>query len=39
MEGFRRSPLFPDFFGLVRPFFEQILEMRHYQVRFAKRKP
>jgi quinol monooxygenase YgiN len=29
--GFRASPAFADFFAAVRPFFDQIAEMRHYQ--------
>jgi quinol monooxygenase YgiN len=32
LEGFRRSPQFRRFFELVKPFFEQIEEMRHYEV-------
>lgn len=32
-QGFRRSPRFAEFFAAVRPFFEQIEEMKHYQVR------
>lgn len=33
LDGFRKSPEFGAFFNLVRPFFERILEMRHYQVK------
>jgi heme-degrading monooxygenase HmoA len=29
-EGFRQSPGFAPFFAAVKPFFEQIEEMRHY---------
>lgn len=32
MEGFRRSEEFRAFFQHIRPFVEQIEEMRHYQV-------
>lgn len=37
IEGFRKSPEFGPFFNLVRPFFERILEMRHYQVKMQRR--
>ena len=30
-QGFRRSPGFEAFFAAVKPFFEQIEEMRHYE--------
>jgi heme-degrading monooxygenase HmoA len=30
-QGFRRSPEFRTFFASVRPFFENIQEMRHYE--------
>ena len=30
-QGFRRSPEFRSFFASVRPFFENIQEMRHYE--------
>lgn len=30
-KGFRGSPAFGEFFQLVRPFFGQIQEMRHYE--------
>ena len=29
-QGFRRGPQFSAFFAAVKPFFEQIEEMRHY---------
>ena len=29
--GFRKSPGFASFFAAVKPFFEQIEEMRHYE--------
>ena len=32
-QGFRSSPQFVEFFAVVRPFFSQIEEMKHYQVR------
>ncbi len=32
-QGFRSSPLFGEFFAAVRPFFDQIEEMKHYEVR------
>jgi len=31
LSGFRKSPEFQRFFTLVRPFFEGIQEMRHYE--------
>jgi quinol monooxygenase YgiN len=31
MQGFRSSPQFGQFFALVKPFVDQIEEMRHYQ--------
>ena len=31
-QGFRRSPEFESFFAAVRPFFDEIEEMRHYDV-------
>jgi quinol monooxygenase YgiN len=31
-QGFRRSPEFRPFFAAVRPFVDQIEEMRHYNV-------
>ncbi len=34
-QGFRPSPQFDEFFAAVRPFFDQIQEMKHYQVRSA----
>lgn len=30
INGFRRSAVFGDFFGLVKPYFESITEMQHY---------
>ena len=30
--GFRKGPQFPPFFAKVKPFFENIREMKHYQV-------
>jgi len=30
-QGFRQSPAFGRFFAAVKPFFEQIEEMRHYE--------
>jgi quinol monooxygenase YgiN len=32
LEGFRKSPQFPPFFALVKPFFSEVTEMRHYDV-------
>jgi quinol monooxygenase YgiN len=32
MKGFRGGPQFPRFFELVKPFFENIEEMRHYDI-------
>lgn len=34
-QGFRRSAAFPAFFAAVKPFFAQIDEMKHYDVRDA----
>jgi hypothetical protein len=34
-QGFRSSPQFAEFFAAVRPFFFQIEEMKHYQVRLS----
>jgi quinol monooxygenase YgiN len=31
LQGFRRSPDFPAFFAAVRPFVDDIQEMRHYE--------
>ena len=31
--GFRASPGFAEFFSAVKPFFSQIAEMKHYEVR------
>lgn len=30
-QGFRQSPAFGQFFAAVKPFFEEIQEMRHYE--------
>lgn len=30
MDGFRRGPQFPPFLALVRPFLDEVAEMRHY---------
>jgi quinol monooxygenase YgiN len=30
--GFRNSPQFPPFFAKVKPYFDAIREMKHYQV-------
>ena len=32
MQGFRKSPEFGPFLAAVRPFIEEIREMRHYEV-------
>lgn len=32
LQGFRRSPKFPTFFAAIRPFFDDIQEMRHYDL-------
>ncbi len=32
MKGFRKEPSFPSFFAKVKPFFDQIVEMRHYDL-------
>jgi quinol monooxygenase YgiN len=32
IEGFRKSEHFPPFFALVKPFFADIAEMRHYDL-------
>jgi Uncharacterized conserved protein len=31
LEGFRKGPQFPPFFQAVKPFFENIEEMKHYE--------
>lgn len=33
--GFRTSPQFTEFFAAVKPFFGNIQEMKHYEVRTA----
>ena len=30
-QGFRKEPAFSEFFNLVKPFFQQIQEMKHYE--------
>jgi quinol monooxygenase YgiN len=35
LDGFRKSPEFQRFFTAVRPFVNEIEEMRHYQVTLA----
>lgn len=32
LQGFRRSPEFPSFLAAIRPFFDDIQEMRHYDL-------
>lgn len=32
LKGFRKSPGFANFFALIKPFFNQIEEMKHYEV-------
>lgn len=32
LKGFRGGPQFPAFFALVKPFFDEIEEMRHYDI-------
>jgi quinol monooxygenase YgiN len=32
LEGFRKGPEFAPFFALVKPFFQAIAEMRHYEI-------
>jgi quinol monooxygenase YgiN len=34
LNGFRKSAAFPAFFELVKPFFTQIQEMKHYKKLF-----
>jgi quinol monooxygenase YgiN len=34
-QGFRTSPRFSEFFAAVKPFFDQIEEMKHYSISFA----
>ena len=38
LQGFRKEASFPSFFARVKPFFEQIAEMRHYVIADAERK-
>src|SRR4051812_12334166 len=39
LKGFRSSPQFARFFELVKPFFGQIEEMRHYEVLTSHARP
>lgn len=32
LKGFRGGPQFAEFFGLAKPFFDDIEEMRHYDI-------
>ncbi len=32
INGFRKSQVFPSFFAKVKPYFDNILEMRHYKL-------
>lgn len=32
LQGFRKEPAFRSFFAKVQPFFEQLREMRHYEL-------
>ena len=34
-KGFRASPHFGEFFAAIKPFFDQIEEMKHYAVLFG----
>ena len=36
LKGFRTGPQFAAFFALIRPFVQQIEEMRHYEVQTAR---
>lgn len=38
LQGFRKSELFPLFFSKIKPYFENIQEMRHYKVTAVTRK-
>ena len=38
LEGFRRSPAFRSFFAVVRPFFDDIEEMSHYEAHLDYRR-
>jgi quinol monooxygenase YgiN len=38
LEGFRTSPEFQTFYEAVRPFFNDIEEMRHYEVTYVRGK-
>src|SRR5580692_3429008 len=39
MNGFRQSPQFMPFFDLVKPFYNNIEEMKHYKPGFGLAKP
>jgi quinol monooxygenase YgiN len=39
MNGFRQSPQFMPFFNLVKPFYNNIEEMKHYKPVFGVAKP
>jgi quinol monooxygenase YgiN len=40
LQGFRKSPVFTSFFAAVRPFVDEIREMRHYELTsITSRKP
>ena len=39
MNGFRQSPQFMPFFNLVKPFYNNIEEMKHYKAVFEAAKP
>ncbi len=38
LQGFRKSPEFAGFFAAVRPFFNDIREMRHYELTSVARR-
>lgn len=38
-QGFRSGPQFGEFFTAVKPFFDQIQEMKHYQIRLDAATP
>lgn len=35
LDGFRTAPHFREFFAAVRPFFDDIREMKHYEARLS----
>ncbi|NIJ52631.1 putative quinol monooxygenase [Dyadobacter arcticus] len=37
LNGFRKSKDFPEFFASIKPFFNDIMEMRHYKLTNVKR--